>query len=215
MDLEDEAAAWVQVDAGLDVGGGVVGDMGGFAAACYQRGIDFAQVPTTLLAQVDSSVGGKTGVNHPGGKNLIGAFHQPIAVIADTRTLDTLPDRELRAGLAEVIKYGLICDEPFFAWLEQHAEALLARFERFGRVLRVAPNRFFLPETVAALAREAASLAEPDGFTAADYNRRTGIGRNVTIEVLEFLDALGLTRRTGELRHMLGDPEEVLGVIPP
>jgi selenocysteine-specific elongation factor len=95
------------------------------------------------------------------------------------------------------------------------AEALLARFERFGRVLRVAPNRFFLPETVAALAREAASLAEPDGFTAADYNRRTGIGRNVTIEVLEFLDALGLTRRTGELRHMLGDPEEVLGVIPP
>ena len=109
------------------LGGGVVGDMAGFAAACYQRGIDFAQVPTTLLAQVDSSVGGKTGVNHPGGKNLIGAFHQPIAVLADTRTLDTLPDRELRAGLAEVIKYGLIGDEPFFAWLEQHAEALLAR----------------------------------------------------------------------------------------
>jgi selenocysteine-specific elongation factor len=95
------------------------------------------------------------------------------------------------------------------------AEALLARFERFGRVLRVAPNRFFLPETVAALAREAAALAEPDGFTAADYNRRTGIGRNVAIEVLEFLDALGLTRRTGELRHMLGDPDEVLGVTPP
>jgi selenocysteine-specific elongation factor len=95
------------------------------------------------------------------------------------------------------------------------AEALLARFERFGRVLRVAPNRFFLPETVVALAREAAVLAEPDGFTAADYNRRTGIGRNVAIEVLEFLDALGLTRRTGELRHMLGDPDEVLGVTPP
>ena len=94
-------------------------------------------------------------------------------------------------------------------------EALLARIERFGRVLRVAPNRFFLPETVAALAREAASLAEPDGFTAADYNRRTGIGRNVAIEVLEFLDALGLTRRTGELRHMLGDPDEVLGATPP
>ena len=94
-------------------------------------------------------------------------------------------------------------------------EALLARLERFGRVLRVAPNRFFLPETVAALAREAASLAEPDGFTAADYNRRTGIGRNVAIEVLEFLDALGLTRRTGELRHMLGDPDEVLGATPP
>lgn len=93
----------------------------------------------------------------------------------------------------------------------ESAEALLERYERFGRVLRVAPNRFFLPETVATLAREAAALAEPDGFTAADYNRRTGIGRNVTIEVLEFLDALGLTRRTGELRHMVGDPGEVLG----
>ncbi len=86
------------------LGGGVVGDMAGFAAACYQRGVAFAQVPTTLLAQVDSSVGGKTGVNHAGGKNLIGAFHQPVIVIADTATLDTLPDRELRAGLAEVLK---------------------------------------------------------------------------------------------------------------
>jgi 3-dehydroquinate synthase len=109
------------------LGGGVVGDMAGFAAACYQRGIDFVQVPTTLLAQVDSSVGGKTGVNHPGGKNLIGAFHQPRAVLADTETLRTLADRELRAGLAEVIKYGLICDEPFFAWIEAQADALLAR----------------------------------------------------------------------------------------
>jgi 3-dehydroquinate synthase len=109
------------------LGGGVVGDMAGFAAATWLRGIAVVQVPTTLLAMVDAAIGGKTGVNHPGGKNLIGAFHQPIAVLADTRTLDTLPDRELRAGLAEVIKYGLICDEPFFAWLEQHAEALLAR----------------------------------------------------------------------------------------
>ena len=108
------------------LGGGVVGDMAGFAAATYQRGVAFAQVPTTLLAQVDSSVGGKTGVNHPGGKNLIGAFHQPVAVIADTRTLATLPARELRAGLAEVIKYGLICDAGFFAWLEAHMDALLA-----------------------------------------------------------------------------------------
>jgi 3-dehydroquinate synthase len=109
------------------LGGGVVGDMSGFAAACYQRGIAFVQVPTTLLAQVDSSVGGKTGVNHPGGKNLIGAFHQPAAVFADTNALNTLPDRELRAGFAEVIKYGLIVDEPFFDWLETNAQKLLDR----------------------------------------------------------------------------------------
>jgi 3-dehydroquinate synthase len=108
------------------LGGGVVGDMAGFAAACYQRGVSFVQVPTTLLSQVDSSVGGKTGVNHPGGKNLIGAFHQPIAVLADTRTMGSLPPRELRAGLAEVIKYGLICDAAFFGWLEEHLDALLA-----------------------------------------------------------------------------------------
>jgi 3-dehydroquinate synthase len=108
------------------LGGGVVGDMAGFAASCYQRGVAYVQVPTTLLAQVDSSVGGKTGVNHPGGKNLIGAFHQPGAVVADTSTLATLPPRELRAGLAEVIKYGLICDAVFFEWLEAHVEELLA-----------------------------------------------------------------------------------------
>jgi 3-dehydroquinate synthase len=109
------------------LGGGVVGDMAGFTAACYQRGVAFVQVPTTLLAQVDSSVGGKTGVNHPGGKNLIGAFHQPAAVFADTDTLRTLPDRELRAGLAEVIKYGLIVDREFFDWLEANAPGLLGR----------------------------------------------------------------------------------------
>lgn len=109
------------------LGGGVVGDMAGFAAACYQRGIPFIQVPTTLLAQVDSSVGGKTGVNHPLGKNMIGAFYQPQAVIADTASLSTLPDRELSAGLAEVIKYGLIRDPDFFAWIEVNIEALLQR----------------------------------------------------------------------------------------
>jgi 3-dehydroquinate synthase len=108
------------------LGGGVVGDMAGFAAACYQRGVDYVQVPTTLLAQVDSSVGGKTGVNHPGGKNLIGAFHQPRAVISDTTTLATLPGRELRAGLAEVLKYGLIADAAFLDWIDAHLEALLA-----------------------------------------------------------------------------------------
>ncbi len=111
----------------LALGGGVVGDIAGFAAACYQRGVTYAQFPTTLLAQVDSSVGGKTGVNHPGGKNLIGAFYQPVAVIADTDTLATLPDRELRAGLAEVIKYGLICDPDLFEWLESQVPKLLAR----------------------------------------------------------------------------------------
>lgn len=110
----------------LALGGGVVGDLAGFAAASYQRGVAFVQVPTTLLAQVDSAVGGKTGVNHAGGKNLIGAFHQPTAVMIDTRTLTTLPARELRAGLAEVIKYGLICDAALFAWLEAHLDALLA-----------------------------------------------------------------------------------------
>jgi 3-dehydroquinate synthase len=105
----------------------VIGDMGGFAAACYQRGIAFLQIPTTLLAQVDSSVGGKTGVNHPLGKNMIGAFYQPQCVIADASVLNTLDDRQLSAGLAEVIKYGLIRDADFFAWLENNMPALLAR----------------------------------------------------------------------------------------
>ena len=110
----------------IALGGGVVGDMAGFAAACYQRGVDFIQVPTTLLSQVDSSVGGKTGINHPLGKNMVGAFYQPNAVIIDTSVLKTLPPRELSAGLAEVIKYGLICDLEFLGWLEEHVDALRA-----------------------------------------------------------------------------------------
>ena len=109
------------------LGGGVVGDITGFAAACYMRGVGFIQVPTTLLAQVDSSVGGKTGVNHPLGKNLVGAFHQPRIVLIDTATLDTLPDRELSAGLAEIIKAGAIADAGFFDWLEANMAALVAR----------------------------------------------------------------------------------------
>ena len=109
------------------LGGGVVGDITGFAAASYQRGVAFLQIPTTLLAQVDSSVGGKTGVNHPQGKNMIGAFHQPGCVLIDTNTLDTLDDRQLAAGLAEVIKYGLIRDAAFFDWLEKNIGLLKAR----------------------------------------------------------------------------------------
>jgi 3-dehydroquinate synthase len=109
------------------LGGGVIGDLTGYAAASYMRGIDFIQVPTTLLSQVDSSVGGKTGINHPLGKNMIGAFYQPRAVIADTATLETLPDRELSAGLAEVIKYGAIIDAPFLDWIEANIGKLVAR----------------------------------------------------------------------------------------
>jgi len=111
----------------IALGGGVIGDMTGFAAATYQRGVNFIQIPTTLLAQVDSSVGGKTGVNHPLGKNMIGAFHQPLSVVADTDTLNTLDDKELSAGIAEVIKYGLIRDPEFFSWLEINMDRLLDR----------------------------------------------------------------------------------------
>jgi 3-dehydroquinate synthase len=109
------------------LGGGVIGDITGFAAACYQRGVAFIQIPTTLLAQVDSSVGGKTGVNHALGKNMIGAFYQPQCVIADTDTLNTLDDRQLAAGIAEVIKYGLIRDKTFYDWLQRHVADLSAR----------------------------------------------------------------------------------------
>lgn len=109
------------------LGGGVIGDMTGFAAACYRRGVDFFQIPTTLLAQVDASIGGKTAVNHPLGKNMIGAFYQPQAVLIDVSTLKTLPEREYRAGLAEVVKYGLIRDKDFFYWLIQHADDIVAR----------------------------------------------------------------------------------------
>ena len=110
----------------MALGGGVIGDVAGYAAASYQRGVRFIQIPTTLLAQVDSSVGGKTAVNHPLGKNMIGAFYQPNAVIVDTLTLNTLPKREVNAGLAEVIKYGVILDFPFFEWLEQHIDEVVA-----------------------------------------------------------------------------------------
>ena len=119
------------------LGGGVIGDITGFAAATWQRGVDFIQIPTTLLAQVDSAVGGKTAVNHSGGKNLIGAFHQPLCVISDMDTLNSLPERELGAGLAEVVKYGLLGDADFFGWLEQEYQGLLHRDkERLQHVVR-------------------------------------------------------------------------------
>lgn len=113
----------------IALGGGVIGDLAGFAAASYMRGIRFVQVPTTLLAQVDASVGGKTAINHPAGKNLLGAFHQPSAVIIDTETLNTLPAREFRAGMAEVVKYGVIRDDSYFAWLEENTTAINERNE--------------------------------------------------------------------------------------
>ena len=142
IDDGEQAKAWATLDRVIDamlvarcgrdsvivaLGGGVVGDLAGFAAAVYQRGVPFLQVPTTLLAQVDSSVGGKTAINHARGKNMVGAFHQPLAVIADVEVLDTLPDRELRAGLAEVIKHGFILDLQFVAWLESNMSRLLDR----------------------------------------------------------------------------------------
>lgn len=138
------------LEAGLDrrctfvaLGGGVIGDMVGFAAAIYQRGVDFIQIPTTVMAMVDSSVGGKTGVNHPLGKNMIGAFHQPRCVLIDTASLSTLPDRELRSGIAEIIKYGLIRDAPLFEWLEANMARLLARDSTATRyaVMRSCENK--------------------------------------------------------------------------
>ena len=138
----EQAKSWATLDQVIDallaarlgrdalivaLGGGVVGDLAGFAAAVYQRGIPFIQAPTTLLAQVDSSVGGKTAINHARGKNMVGAFHQPIAVIADVASLDTLPERELRAGLAEVVKHGFVLDAQFVTWLESNIDKLLAR----------------------------------------------------------------------------------------
>ena len=142
----------------LALGGGVVGDMAGFAAACYQRGVAFVQVPTTLLAQVDSSVGGKTGVNHPLGKNMIGAFHQPRLVLADTDTLNTLPDRQLAAGLAEVVKYGWIRDSAFLDWLDSRLDNLLAR-DSEALATAVAWSCRIKAEIVAADEREAGQRA--------------------------------------------------------
>ena len=142
----------------IALGGGVIGDLAGFAAACYMRGVGYVQVPTTLLAQVDSSVGGKTGVNHSAGKNLIGAFHQPLAVVADVDVLDTLPQRELVAGLAEVIKYGAVADDAFLAWIEASLPLLLAR-DKAALVQAVTRSCHIKASIVAADEREAGRRA--------------------------------------------------------
>ena len=142
----------------LALGGGVVGDMTGFAAACYQRGVEFIQVPTTLLAMVDSSVGGKTGVNHPLGKNMIGAFYQPQCVLIDIDTLDTLDDKQLSAGLAEVIKYGFIRDPEFLQWLDENMEKLLQR-DKDALIYAIYRSCEHKAEIVAADEREAGQRA--------------------------------------------------------
>ncbi|HSD15971.1 MAG TPA: 3-dehydroquinate synthase [Thermomonas sp.] len=155
--VESLAALGATRDAAvMALGGGVVGDMAGFAAACWMRGIDCVQLPTTLLAMVDSSVGGKTAVDIPQGKNLVGAFHPPRAVIADTAALRTLPPRELRAGLAEVIKYGAIVDAPFLAWLDANADGLLAGDDTL------------LAEAIACSCRHKAAITERDPFERGD-----------------------------------------------
>jgi len=162
----------------IALGGGVVGDMTGFAAATYQRGVPFIQVPTTLLAQVDSSVGGKTGVNHPLGKNMIGAFHQPECVIIDTDTLSTLPDKELSAGLAEVIKYGLIGDAEFFVWLEQNMDKLMQRDPQ-ALVYAIERSCADKARVVAADEREAGSRALLNLGHTFGHAIETGVGYGV------------------------------------
>ncbi len=184
------------------LGGGVIGDLTGFAAACYQRGIPFIQIPTTLLAQVDSSVGGKTAVNHPRGKNMIGAFHQPKCVIADMTTLDTLPDRELSAGLAEVIKYGLIRDPAFFDWLEAHMDGLMGRD---ADLLAQAVERSCLnkAQVVAADERESGERATLNLGHTFGHAVETGLGYGEVLHgeavAIGMCQAADLSRRLGWL----------------
>ena len=184
------------------LGGGVVGDLAGFAAACYQRGVPFLQIPTTLLAQVDSSVGGKTAVNHPLGKNMIGAFHQPQCVLADTQTLRTLADRELSAGLAEVVKYGLIRDPEFFAWLEDHIEAVLGRDEAAlsHAIARSCANK---ADVVAADERETGERATLNLGHTFGHAIETGLGYGACLHgeavAIGMCQAADLSRRLGWL----------------
>ena len=187
----------------IALGGGVIGDLAGFAAACYQRGVPFVQIPTTLLAQVDSSVGGKTAVNHPLGKNMIGAFYQPQCVLADTSVLDTLPDRELSAGLAEVVKYGLIRDPEFFGWLEGNIEALS---NRDGDALNHAIERSCAnkAEVVAADERETGERATLNLGHTFGHAIETGLGYGACLHgeavAIGMCQAADLSRRLGWLK---------------
>ncbi len=188
----------------IALGGGVIGDMAGFAAATYLRGVPFIQIPTTLLAQVDSSVGGKTGINHPLGKNMIGAFYQPRLVLADTDTLDTLPDKELSAGLAEVIKYGLIRDVPFLEWLEANMEKLRARDKTALQyaIVRCCQNK---AEVVAADERESGERALLNLGHTFGHAIENGMGYGVWLHgeavAAGTLMAADLSRRLGWLNN--------------
>ena len=188
----------------IALGGGVIGDMTGFAAATYLRGVPFIQIPTTLLSQVDSSVGGKTGINHPLGKNMIGAFYQPKLVLADIRTLNTLPDKELSAGLAEVIKYGLIRDLPFLSWLEENMDSLLARDEEALQyaVLKSCENK---AEVVAADERESGERALLNLGHTFGHAIETGMGYGVWLHgeavAAGTVMAADLSRRLGWLNE--------------
>jgi 3-dehydroquinate synthase len=198
----------------IALGGGVIGDMGGFAAACYQRGIPFIQIPTTLLAQVDSSVGGKTGVNHPLGKNMIGAFYQPQCVIADTNVLDTLDDRQLSAGLAEVIKYGLIRDAEFFGWLEANLDALLSR-DKAALAFAIERSCFNKAEVVAEDETESGVRATLNLGHTFGHAIETGIGYGEYLHgeavAIGTCQAADLSRRKGWLSD--GDVERIIALF--
>lgn len=198
----------------IALGGGVIGDLVGFAAACYQRGVPFMQIPTTLLAQVDSSVGGKTAVNHPLGKNMIGAFHQPQSVLADTQVLDTLADRELSAGLAEVIKYGLIRDPAFFAWLEEDIEALLRR-DPDALAYAIERSCANKAEVVAADERESGERATLNLGHTFGHAIETGLGYGACLHgeavAIGMCQAADLSRRLGWLAA--GDVERIEQIL--
>jgi 3-dehydroquinate synthase len=190
----------------LALGGGVVGDMTGFAAACYQRGVNFVQVPTTLLAQVDSSVGGKTGVNHPLGKNMIGAFHQPQCVIADTASLNTLDNRQLSAGIAEVIKYGLINDIEFFEWLEDNIHYLMQR-DSTALTYAIKRSCFDKAEVVAADEKEAGQRALLNLGHTFGHAIETGMGYGELLHGEAVATGMCMAARLSNKMGMLGNAD--------